>query len=90
MNDIHGALAAVLACPPDEQEEFARQLPILLQRLPAQIAALITSHFLRPLTRAAVHDGVSLMHLVAANTLSAIRTEAQTLRELLQPPHAAD
>lgn len=87
---INNVPSAVLDFPPDDEAEFVRQLPAILRGKSIQDVALIWKCCVGKQANAVVatESGVSVQ--VICCLCEKVVCEAATLRDLLQPPHAAD
>jgi hypothetical protein len=91
MNIDDPILAAVLAYPPDDQEDLARQLAVYVHRLPSPLGLLVWQQIISNRSAAAdVAKDAESPPTVGDRELAAFQAVARGLRESLQPAHASD
>jgi hypothetical protein len=82
--------AFVSDLPPDDQAELVQLLPVLLQGRQTQEAVLLQQCYLGNQTDAEVAKECGLPAETVSKKRNALKTDYYALRDLRQPPHAAD
>ena len=90
MNDNELLLAAVREFPPDDEAELVNQLPVLLQGRSIQDMVLLRRRFLDNKSDVVVAQEFGLAATSISLKCEELKFHFQALRDVRQPPHAAD
>jgi hypothetical protein len=87
---INNVPATILDFPPDDEAEFVRQLSAILRGKSVQEVALIRRCCVDMQPDATVEEESGVSAEVITRLREKAASDASALRDLLQPPHAAD